>query len=483
MVNKTEQKRDIPARAFASGTIPPTFSDMGRLLHRIAVAFLVTVAALSLTRCARGPDGLGDTSLDDIRARGELVVLTLEGPTIYEPDETSPTGYEADLARAFAASLGVDIRFEVRRDIDSLLDSLERDEGHVAAANLTITPARRERVVFGPAYKSVTEQLICRRGGREPTSLAALPGTAIRVLAGSSYEETLESLAADHPAISWTARTAGSAMPLLESVDRGDFDCTVADSHLADFSRRRHPELDVAMDLTEDRPLAWAHTGQIAGLSDALSTWFAESHENGRLAALDERWFGRFGEFDYVDVARFVRRVQNRLPSYRPTFERVAETVPFDWELLAAQAYQESHWDPDAVSATGVRGLMMLTLSTAERVGIEDRNDPEQSIEGGTAYLGELYERVPDGVTGNDRIWFALAAYNVGMGHMYDARALAERLGRDKNSWDDLARTLPLLSDPQYYETLRHGYARGHEPVRYVEKVREYRALLEAQGI
>lgn len=175
--------------------------------------------------------------------------------------------------------------------------------------------------------------------------------------------------------------------------------------------------------------------------------------------------------------------MQTRLPQYRETFERVATDVPFDWELLAAQAYQESHWDPHAVSATGVRGLMMLTLPTARRVGVTDRTDPEQSIEGGTAYLAELYERVPEGVTGEDRIWFALAAYNVGMGHMYDARALAERLGRDKNSWDDLARTLPLLSDPRYYETLRYGYARGHEPVRYVEKVRRYRALLEAQGL
>jgi membrane-bound lytic murein transglycosylase F len=272
-------------------------------------------------------------------------------------------------------------------------------------------------------------------------------------------------------------------MPLLEGVDRGTFDCTVSDSHLADFARRRHPELDVAMTLTEERPLAWAHTGRIEGLDEALAEWFASAHETGLLADLDERWFGRFGAFDYVDVARFVRRVQSRLPQYRPAFERAAAELPFEWELLAAQAYQESHWDPDAVSATGVRGLMMLTLSTARRVGIEDRNDPEQSIAGGTAYLADLYERVPDGVAGEDRIWFALAAYNVGMGHMYDARALAERLGRDKNSWDDLARTLPLLSDPRYYETLRHGYARGHEPVRYVEKVREYRALLDAQGI
>lgn len=272
-------------------------------------------------------------------------------------------------------------------------------------------------------------------------------------------------------------------MPLLDSVDAGTIDCTIADSHLADFARRRHPELVVAMNLTEERPLAWAHSGEVEGLQGALASWFAEAHGEGFLEELDTRWFGRFGEFDYVDVARFVRRVQSRLPEYRNAFEDAAESLPFDWEMLAAQAYQESHWDPDAVSATGVRGLMMLTLSTAERVGIEDRRDPFQSIEGGAIYLADLYDRVPEDVRGEDRIWFTLAAYNIGMGHMYDARALAERLGRDKNSWADLAATLPLLSDPQYYETLRYGYARGLEPVRYVEKIREYRAMLDAQGL
>ncbi len=451
--------------------------------HALFIPFVLIGLALGLARCAPAPSGLGDTSLADVEARGELVILTLSGPTTYSRGEAGAEGYEVDLARAFAESLGLRARFETRRDIDALLAALEAGEGHIAAANLTVTPARRAVVSFGPVYKAVTEQLVCRRDGPAPTRLEDLPGTRIRVLAGSSYEETLEEIGAGQPGLTWSARTAGSAMPLLDSVDAGTIDCTIADSHLADFARRRHPELVVAMDLTEERPLAWAHTGQIEGLQAALANWFANAHGDGYLEELDSRWFGRFGEFDYVDVARFVRRVQSRLPEYRDAFEAAAETLPFDWEMLAAQAYQESHWDPDAVSATGVRGLMMLTLSTAERVGIEDRLDPFQSIEGGAAYLADLYDRVPEDVTGEDRIWFTLAAYNIGMGHMYDARALAERLGRGKNSWADLAATLPLLSDPQYYETLRYGYARGLEPVRYVEKVREYRALLDAQGL
>jgi membrane-bound lytic murein transglycosylase F len=446
-----------------------------------ASAFMAALMAAALTACAPSSDTVERASVDAIREAGELVVLTLDGPTTYDPD--TGTGYEADLASAFAAHLGVTARFETRRDIESLILALERGEADLAAANLTITPERRGRIVFGPAYKAVTEQLVCHPDGRVPTDHSEISEASIRVLAGSSYVETLETLVRLLPDLRWQARTAGSAMPLLDGVAERRFDCTLADSHLVDFARRRHPDLIVAMNLTGEQPLAWAHSGRVEGLGPALATWFAQAHGDGYLETLDETWFGRFGEFDYVDVAAFVDRVQERLPDYRDAFEEAAEELPFEWELLAAQAYQESHWDADAVSATGVRGLMMLTLSTAERVGIEDRTDPFQSIEGGATYLADLYDRVPADVTGEDRIWFTLAAYNIGMGHMYDARALAERLGRDKNSWDDLAATLPLLSDPDYYETLRYGYARGLEPVRYVEKIRAYRAMLAAQEL
>ena len=455
-----------------------------RIGRRLKPALALSLGLTVLASCGGPPEGPSQPdTLALIRERGELVVLTLEGPTSYQAGEDGPTGYEVDLARAFADSLGVTARFEPVRSIPDLLDALGAGDGHIAAAGLTQTSERSADLDFAPVYKSVTEQLICRRDGLRPTRRSGLAGLDIVVLEGSSYEETLRGLQADVPGLTWRYRPGGSAMPLLDMVDEARADCTVSDSHLADFARRRRPELVVAQDLTDEQSLAWPYDARVEGLETALTAWFAEAHTSGLLETLDETWFGQFGDYDYVDIARFVRRVDDRLPQYRPVFERVAEDLPFEWELLAAQAYQESHWDPDAVSATGVRGLMMLTLSTAERVGIEDRTDPHQSIHGGAAYLDELYERVPASVTGDDRLWFALAAYNVGMGHMYDARRLAERLGRNKDSWDDLAETLPLLSDPQYYTTLRYGYARGHEPVRYVAKVREYRALLNAQNL
>jgi membrane-bound lytic murein transglycosylase F len=461
-------------------------------LRRLYKAFGVMGLALGLTQCGPQPvepapaaPSARIASLDELLISGRLIVLTLDGPTIHttDADTGAPTGYEIDLVRAFAIDLGVSVRYEVMEDIESLLAALDAGEGHIAAANLTVTEERARLHEFGPAYRTVREQLVCNDNGPVPTRLDRLPEARIVALEGSSYLDTLQTHARMLGGLEWDEAGAGSAMPLLEQVQADLYDCTLADSHLADFARRRLPDLVVGLDLSQEQSLAWAYDNEIEGLGAALDSWFAGAHATGFLEELDERWFGRFGDFDYVDVAEFINRVETRLPEYEALFRLAADDSPFEWELIAAQSYQESHWDPDAVSATGVEGLMMLTLSTAERVGIEDRTDPRQSIEGGVAYLSDLYRRVPESVTGQDRLWFALAAYNVGMGHMYDTRALAERLGRDKNNWEDLEATLPLLSDPDYYPSLRYGYARGYEPVAYVQKVREYRALLEANRL
>jgi len=149
------------------------------------------------------------------------------------------------------------------------------------------------------------------------------------------------------------------------------------------------------------------------------------------------------------------------------------------WRLLAAQSYQESHWNPKAKSFTGVRGLMMLTLKTAKLLGVKNRINPQESIKGGTRYLNQMLKNVPDEVEGENRLKFALAAYNVGMGHILDAQTLATKMGLDKNIWSDLKKVLPLLSQKKYYKTLKYGYARGREPVRYVDSIYDYRDILQ----
>lgn len=463
------------------------------------VASGLVAAGLILAHCAPapGPDARfsgpervpAGASLDTIRESGRLIVLTLEGPTSYREsiagaigfreNFTGPQGYEVELTAAFAEQLGVTPVYVVKPDLAALYEGLANGEGHIAAAGLTATAARAETFAFGPAYMNVTEQLVCRRDGPVPQTIEEISDVSIEVVAESSYEETLTALRELHPQISWTTRETSTAMPILADVHAGRVDCTVADSNLAEVARRRHFQLLTAFDLTADRPIAWAINSDVSGLQGALRVWFQEVHDSGFLIDLDQRWYGRFEDYDYVDVARFVRRITERLPPFQGFFEAAAATTPFDWRVLAAQAYQESHWDPNATSPTGVRGLMMLTLPTAEEVGVSDRLDPRQSVEGGAIYLAKMYERLPESIVGDDRLWMALAAYNVGMGHIYDARALAEQRGMNPDSWADIADTLPLLTRPEYYRNLTYGYARGHEPVHYVGKIREYYGMMQ----
>lgn len=452
-----------------------------RSLFRRTLAWLS--GALAATACTPPPNPVGAESLEAIRARGELVVLTLESPTTFHRDEDGdPDGYEVALVTDFARSLGVGVRFEPQDDLRALLAGMAEGRGHLAAGGVTVTEARQAAVRFGPAYKTVTEQLVCRRGGPRIEAVDDLIGLEIAVVGGSSYEETLRALQAEHPALRWRPVEAASAMPLLEQVQEERLDCTVADSTLVAHARLRFPELLTPLDLSEERSLALVLAPESDALAEALSTWSEALHASDRLERLDERWFGATRRFDYVDTARFVRRVEERLPALRPHFEAAAAETGFDWRWLAAQAYQESHWDPDAVSATGVRGIMMLTLATANEMGIEDRTDPAQSILGGARYLKALYDRLPEDAQGRDRLFLALSAYNIGIGHMYDARRLAERAGLERGRWRDVRQMYPRLSDPDYYTSLPRGYARGREPVQYVANIRRYRQLIDLHG-
>ncbi|MEJ2480566.1 MAG: transglycosylase SLT domain-containing protein, partial [Acidihalobacter sp.] len=191
-----------------------------------------------------------------------------------------------------------------------------------------------------------------------------------------------------------------------------------------------------------------------------------------------ERNFGHVQDFDYVGTVRYIAHIHERLPAYEPLFKEAAEKTGLDWRLLAAIGYQESHWNPKAISPTGVRGLMMLTLDTAKHIGIANRLNPEQSVMGGAAYLVKLRGWLPASIKEPDRTWFALAAYNVGIGHILDARDIAKRLGKNPNSWTEVKDVLPLLTQRKWYSHTANGYARGREAVRYVQNIRSYYDIL-----
>nr|WP_285903230.1 membrane-bound lytic murein transglycosylase MltF [Alkalimarinus sediminis] len=417
--------------------------------------------------------------INSILKRGTLRVATRNAPTTYYHGPLGPKGFEYDLVKDFADYLGVDLEIVLYDNIADILAAVNSEDVDLAAAGITQTRERQQSYLFGPSYQDIKQQVICNRKNGAPKSIADLVNRDIHVISQSSYVERLKELAKETPELSWTEHHSVSTEELIHDVADGHIECVVSDSNIVKLNQRYFPNIKTGVAITETQPLAWVLSQQSATLKQVINDWFTQYRELGLLASLKQHYYQYVPIFDYVDIRAFHRRIDARLPKYKPYFEQAADKHQLDWLLLAAQSYQESHWNPKAKSPTGVRGMMMLTLPTARQVGVKSRLDAKQSIDGGAKYMSSLIGRLPKDIPEHSRIWFGLAAYNVGMGHLYDARNLASKLGKDPNSWHDMQEVLPLLANKKYYTRLRYGYARGYEPVEYVKRVRHYRDILD----
>lgn len=437
----------------------------------------LAAAIVSLTVCisACTPQ---ENRLERVLDKGELTVLTRNSATTYYEDRHGPAGLEYDLLVRFADHLGVSLNIQIPDNLEALFDRLHSGQADLAAAGLTVTEERRQQVRFGPTYQQITQQLIYNSSGDRPREVGDLDGY-LEVVANSSHAEALDDLRREHTALQWVENERVDTSELLSLLAEGLIDYTIADSNEFAAMRRYYPELRVAFDVSEPQPLAWAFArDEDDSLYLEAVAFFRQLKESGELARLIKHNYEHIQNYDYAGTRTFIKNVRRRLPEYRQQFETVAAQYDMDWRLLAAVAYQESHWDPDAVSPTGVRGIMMLTRATARHLGIEKRADPVQSIQGGAKYLARLRDKIPQRIGEPDRTWFTLAAYNVGYGHLEDARIITERRGGDPDKWVDVKQNLPLLTRKKWYRTTKHGYARGYEPVRYVENIRSYYDVL-----
>lgn len=442
--------------------------------------FLMVVVALGLAYLAWAGYLSRPTLLQRVQASGELVVATRVSPSTYFEAQGGPGGLEYDLAKLFAEELGVELRMVPTRSLNALFGQLAAREVHLAAAGLTVTEARERRFRFTEPYMSVQQQLVYRQGNPRPDHLGELnEELLLKVLASSSHAEFLRQAKAEFPRLHWEETSELSSDDLLYRVWSRQIAYTIADSNDLVLNQRFYPELRAAFDLTEPQGLAWAFPQDPDdSLYRAASGFFERIRNDGTLTHLIEKYYGHLSRFDYVGTRTYMRHITERLPKYRQLFEEAAAEHNVDWRLLAAIGYQESHWNPRAVSPTGVRGLMMLTLDTSRMMGVQNRLDPAQSIRGGAAYFSRVRDRIPERIPEPTRTWLALAAYNVGYGHLEDARIITEQQGGNADSWTDVKARLPLLSQRKYYSKTRFGYARGWEPVRYVENVRTYYELL-----
>jgi membrane-bound lytic murein transglycosylase F len=412
--------------------------------------------------------------LESIVSRGELRVITRNNGTCYYEGPLGPVGFEYDLAKAFANHLGVSLRIILIEDDEEMVRTLLRGDADLIAAGFTEGDLSKD-VAPGPGYRRVEQMAVGLRDGPRPRNMEELLQSSPWVSAGTPSEKKLKKLASED-SVSGVVVSQQDPEELLEWVWRGIIPLAVLSADVVALNRRFYPELEVHFAFQGGSPLAWAVHPRTRHLQRELNRWFSKPATSELLGQLTQHYYTETS--DYVDLMRYHRRIRERLPLYRTFFEEAGKKHQLDWRLIAAQSYQESHWDPLAESFTGVKGIMMITLQTGKDLNVTDRLDPEEAIFAGTRYLAQLHSRVGDQVPEPDRTYMALAAYNVGWHHLQDAGTLAARLGKPPNSWHALRETLPLLRLKTFYSTLPYGYARGNEPVHYVDRIRTYYRIL-----
>jgi membrane-bound lytic murein transglycosylase F len=436
----------------------------------------ISVAAVTLlATCTPLP-----SLIDQIKTLGELRVVTRNGPLAYfRGADDMPEGPEYELARRYADELGVKLKIIPMQSFADIYAAITSGHAHIAAAGIKVPIQAMPGIEFGPSYQRVREHLIYRRGAVRPGSLADIGAADLEIAADSSHAKTLHAARNLVPDLVWVENSSTDTQAMLEDVADGSIDYTIADTTEFSLAHDEHPDLRVAFDLPGIQNLAWAASARDPGFLRDLDAYFDHLNLDGELVAIIKRYYGRSDDLEFAGASGFMRHLQSRLPLYQKWFEEAAEQSSQDWRLLAAIGYQESKWNPSAASASGAKGLMQLTMDSASAVQVSNPTDPRQSIFGGARYFRQVYEKIPMHVPEPDRTWFALAAYNIGYGHLEDARVLAQKAGRDPDSWNDVREFLPLLEQERWYTQTENGYARGWEPVRYVDNVRSYRDLLE----
>lgn len=410
--------------------------------------------------------------------------VTINSPSTYFIDsQNNYAGLEYDLAKRFVEFLGppYQLEFIVVDNFAKVFPTLLKGDADIAAADISITPARKRQVLFGPAFNQVQSMVVFNRDKNgEPGNTEALLQKRIVLPKSTSFVERMRELQSQAPALTWKETDKLSSEQLIEAVARNEIDFTVADNHLLAIMQYNYPQLDAGMMLGPADKIAWAlskwHSEERL---KQVQAFFKKIEKDGTLRNLLDRYHGHTKRLKPVDITSFLQRSQTLLPKYVRLFKNAQEITDLDWRLLAALSYQESHWDNYSTSPTNVRGLMMLTEQTANMMNVSDRLDPKQSVVAGAKFLLWMKDRIPARIPEPDRTFMTLAAYNNGVGHLEDARIIAQKLGLNPDSWADVKRGYQLLNDPAYYVNAKHGYCSCGAPVIYTELVRSYYQIMQ----
>ncbi|MHB1144638.1 MAG: membrane-bound lytic murein transglycosylase MltF [Thiobacillus sp.] len=428
--------------------------------------------SLALAACSR-PVPSPETS-------GELWVGTRNSPaSYYIAANGEPAGFEHDLIRAFSRSQNWSLNWTEKNRPEALFELLDSHRIHLAAAALPRTVVKDRHLIAGPALFETPVHIVYRTGDRRPRSMTDLSGKKLALIIGSGHTPILMRQKRKHPDLGWAALENVWPEELLAQLQAGKYDAVVINGMDFDPMRSVYPGLAVAFDIGDTQKIVWALPPRSSqALRNALARFVEQAHKDGTIKRIYERYFGHVRRLDSSDILGILQRRPQRLPELRQHFHEAQTLTGIDWRLLAAIGYQESQWNAFATSPTGVRGLMMLTGETADRMGVGNRLNARQSILGGARYLALMKDALPARIPEPDRTWLALAAYNQGQGHMEDARRIAQARGGSPDSWADVKEALPYLGRGTYARVMKYGYARGGEALHFAENIRNYYDIL-----
>lgn len=435
------------------------------------IAIAAVLLTLSFWNLLRPP-----RDLDTIRNSGKLRIIMTYDPASYFIYKGTPMGYSYELAEKFCEDLGLEMEVVLVRDLDRLLSSLRAGKGDLVAHNLTITGMRKLEVDFTDPISYTSQVLVQKKSNGSIKNIRELAGKTIHVRSESAYYAQLQKLEISEGIDLRILTVPGfkSTSQLIREVSAGTIAYTVADRNIADANRSLYPDLDFETTVSPIMPLAWATSKQSPVLCSALNKWLASAQTKAFVQVLENKYYREQYTFKQRAMHAFYSEKAGEISDYDLLVRKYAKSIGWDWRLLASLLYEESHFDPQAVSWAGAMGLMQLMPGTARMFGISNLFDPETNIRAGTRYLAYLQKEWTGIADPENRVRFILASYNAGPGHVRDAQNLARKYGRDPEVWDgSVERYMELKSDPFYYrdEASEFGYCNGIMPVNYTRNI------------
>ena len=442
---------------------------------------LLTLIVCVLTACGgrrhTAAEEAPPTDLPAILERDTLVALTLYSSTSYFLYRGEPMGFQYELCRQFADSLGVELTVKVAASPEELMRKLLAGEGDIIAYNMNVTNERKDSLLFC-GEETLSHQVLVQRGGRKALKdVTDMPGKDIYIKP-DRYLMRLENLNKELGGgirIHAVREDSVSEEDLIEQVARGQIDYTVCDNEVARVNKTYFTNLDISVSVSFAQRSSWAVRPDEPLLARAATEWFARNKTSKAYLASARRYFEQEKHIAHGSILSIK---DGKISRYDDLFRKYAAEIGWDWRLLASLAYAESNFNPDVVSWAGARGLMQLMPRTARAMGMPPGKeaDPEESIKAATIYIGRLDKSFSGIEDKDERINFILASYNAGEGHVKDAVALARKYGADPARWKgNVEKYLKLKSHERYFndEVCRNGYFRGEETCRFVSDIRE----------